>query len=22
MHWVVADIPADVRRLPAGITAQ
>ena len=22
VHWVVADIPADVRRLPAGITAQ
>ncbi|WP_373321652.1 YbhB/YbcL family Raf kinase inhibitor-like protein [Neisseria uirgultaei] len=22
MHWVVADIPADVRSLPAGITAQ
>lgn len=22
MHWVVADIPADVRRLPTGITAQ
>ena len=22
VHWVVADIPANVRRLPAGITAQ